>query len=174
MKILKIRNVKTPNRGTPLSAGIDFYVPEKDDFYYKKQIAGTNGTVNNNLSEPIKPGDGKFYLPPGKSVLIPAGIKTQFSKDYALIAFNKSGVAAKNSLIVGACVIDADYQGEIHLDIKNVGNKEVVINAGDKIAQFILVNIGLENIEEVETEDQLWANKSQRGAGGFGSTNQKN
>lgn len=28
MKVQKLRDVKTPNRGTTVSAGIDFYVPE--------------------------------------------------------------------------------------------------------------------------------------------------
>ncbi len=28
MKIKKIRDVKTPSRGTPDSAGIDFYIPD--------------------------------------------------------------------------------------------------------------------------------------------------
>ena len=30
MKILKVRNVKTPTRGTDKSAGLDFYVPEDE------------------------------------------------------------------------------------------------------------------------------------------------
>ena len=41
MKIVKVRNVKTPERGTNKSAGIDFYIPEdfkEKDFsdFYKK------------------------------------------------------------------------------------------------------------------------------------------
>ena len=85
MKVQKVRNVKTPNRGTSVSAGIDFYVPE--DFE----------TVTLN---------------PGQSVLIPSGIKAQVPRGYALIAFNKSGVAVKQGLSVGACCVDEDYTGD--------------------------------------------------------------
>ena len=90
MKLSKIRNVKTPTRGTTGSAGIDFYVP--DD--YPSSLCT------------IEPGD-RFF--------IPSGIKANVPDGFALIAMNKSGVAMKKGLMVGACVVDSDYQGEIHL-----------------------------------------------------------
>ena len=90
MQIAKIRNVKTPTRGTNGSAGIDFYVP--DDYP-----------------------DSLCTIPPGDRFFIPSGIKANVPEGYALIAMNKSGVALKKGLMVGACVVDSDYQGEIHL-----------------------------------------------------------
>ena len=79
MKISKVREVKTPTRGTPQSAGIDFYVP--NDY--------TGHT-----------------LVPGSKAFIPSGIKANVPDGHALIAFNKSGVALKKSLFIGACVVD--------------------------------------------------------------------
>ena len=105
MKIAKIRNVKTPNRGTSESAGIDFYVPE-------------------DYSQTLKPGD---------SCLIPSGIKANVPNGFALVAFNKSGVAVKKNLYVGACVVDEDYQGEIHINLTNVGKRSVEISSGEKL-----------------------------------------
>ena len=92
MKIAKVRNVKTPTRGTVGSAGIDFYIPND----YPANLC----TVN-----------------PGERFFIPSGIKANVPEGYALIAMNKSGVALKKSLMVGACVVDSDYQGEIHLHL---------------------------------------------------------
>jgi dUTP pyrophosphatase len=141
MKISKVRNVKTPERGTPESAGIDFFVP-----------------------------DGIFAdVPPGHSCLIPSGIKANIPPGYALIAFNKSGVAVKKQLYAGACVVDEDYQGEIHINLTNVGNESVEIASGEKIIQFILLPVFYDAIEEVELEN-LYENVSIRGDGGFGST----
>lgn len=172
LKYTKIRNVKNPNRGTPLSAGIDFYIPESNDFYVKLQLID-NKSDNIKLSEPIKV-VGSYTLKPGESVLIPSGIKTYFTPEYALIAFNKSGIASKYSILVGAEVIDQDYQGEIHFDLKNVGNKDIKLHPGDKITQLILVKIGLDEPQYVETEEELYNNtKTQRGEGGFGSTGSK-
>lgn len=141
MKISKVKNVKTPTRGTPESAGIDFFVPEG---------------IFANLS-------------PGQSCLIPSGIKADVPTGYALVAFNKSGIAAKKQLYVGACVVDEDYQGEIHINLTNVGSDSVEINSGEKIIQFILLPVFYDIIEEVSLEN-LYEQESIRGAGGFGST----
>jgi dUTP pyrophosphatase len=140
MKILKTRNVKTPSRGTSQSAGIDFYTPE--DF----ETAS---------------------LKPGQSVLIPSGIKVQVPRGYALIAFNKSGVAVKQGLSVGACCVDEDYTGEMHLHMINTSDKEQVIATGQKLVQFILIPVAYFDVEEV---DELSERTTERGDGGFGST----
>jgi dUTP pyrophosphatase len=140
MKVQKLRDVKTPNRGTTVSAGIDFYVPE--DFE-------------------------TTTLAPGESVLIPSGIKVQVPRGYALIAFNKSGVSVKQGLSVGACVVDEDYEGEIHLHMINTSNKEQVIATGQKLVQFVLIPVSYFDVEEV---DEIQSRNTERGSGGFGST----
>ena len=147
MKFLKVRNVKTPSRGTSQSAGIDFFVPE--DFK-------------------------STCIEPGQSILIPSGLKANIPDNLVFIAFNKSGVATKKHLIVGACVIDEDYQGEIHLHLINAGNLPMSIDPGDKILQCILMPVVYSPIEMVETEEELWEGKlTERGEGGFGSTGTK-
>ena len=144
MKIAKIRNVKTPTRGTEGSAGIDFYVPND----YPSNLC---------------------LLRPGDRYFIPSGIKANVPNGYALVAFNKSGVALKKSLLVGACVVDSDYQGEIHLHLINVSDKAVIIEPGEKLVQFLLIPVEHCGIEEVSEED-LFESETNRGAGGFGST----
>lgn len=142
MKITKVRKVKTPTRGTERSAGIDFYVP--DDF-------------------------NKVKLFPGDDVLIPSGIKVEVPEGYALTAFNKSGIAVNKKLLVGACIIDEDYQGEIHLHLFNVSREPVIVSPGEKLIQFLLMPIFYDEIEEVMPEN-IHIKKSNRGEFGFGST----
>lgn len=134
-----------PNRGTARSAGIDFFVP--NDF------------------------EAKTILP-GESVLIPSGIKAEIPSGYMLTAFNKSGVATKQTLIKGAEVCDEDYQGEIHIHLINVGTEAQTIEPGQKLTQFILVPVFYDSIEEVPI-DELFSAKTERGDGGFGSTGTK-
>ena len=88
------------------------------------------------------------------------------------IAFNKSGIAVKKSLHVGACVVDNGYQGEVHINLTNVGNSAQVIQAGDKIVQFVLLPLGDSTVELVE-ENKLYESVSSRGEGGFGSSGTK-
>lgn len=147
MRIKKIRNVKTPTRGTALSAGLDFYIPSFD--YEVDHV--TNTTV----------------VPPHGSVMIPSGIIAEVPKGYALIAFNKSGVSSKLGLQVGACVVDEDYQGEIHINLHNLTDFDVTLRAGDKIVQFILIPV---NYASVEVVDEIHTRETERGTGGFGST----
>lgn len=147
MKISKTRKVKTPTRGTKFSAGLDFYIPE--DFSWKYMCVSK-----------------------GQSILIPSGIKANIPKGYALIAFNKSGVATKKGLAVGACVVDEDYQGEIHIHLINISEKEVVLEPGDKIIQFILLPVFYDFVTEVP-ESELYETETSRGLGGFGSTGDK-
>jgi dUTP pyrophosphatase len=142
MKISRIRDVKIPTRGTPKSAGIDFFVP-------------------NDYPELI--------LLPGNSALIPTGIKADIPTGYMLTAFNKSGVATKQLLIKGAEVCDEDYQGEIHIHVINVGTTDQRITPGQKLIQFVLVPVFYDIIEEVSF-DQLYSETTERGEGGFGST----
>ena len=147
MKIAKIRPVKTPTRGTAGSAGIDFYVP--NDY-------PTNLCV----------------VEPGERYFIPSGIKANVPEGYALIAMNKSGVALKKGLLVGACVVDSDYQGEIHLHLVNTSTKDVVIEPGEKLTQFLLIPVNHCEVNEV-SEDDLFDDVTTRGSGGFGSTGVK-
>ena len=151
---IKTRDVKSPIRGTAESAGIDFFVPE--DF---EQVE----------------------VRPGSSILIPSGIKCAYPPGYALILFNKSGIATKYKLTSLACVCDSDYQGEIHISLINAGKDIVTITPGMKIAQFILVPVSLVEPRELGSETDLWNSwsnmstsrssvASSRGEGGFGST----
>ena len=163
MKYIKIRDVKSPSRGTPHSAGIDFFIPNEW-----------------NNSEP-------YHLRPGGSLLIPAGLKLKVPNGHALIAFNKSGVATKKGVIVGACVVDEDYQGELHLHIINTNQHIesfgetayssdpgfVDIIPGEKLMQFIIVPVNYVDPIEVQTLEELFPEESQRGEGGFGSTGLK-
>lgn len=161
MKILRTRDVKMPQRGTPESAGIDIFIPNNGSFYVKD---------GNDLILI----DESLTLKPGMSVLIPSGVKANVPEGRALIAFNKSGVAAKKNLVIGACVIDEDYQGEIHIDIKNVGKTDQVISAGDKITQLVCLPVDYVSIEEAKSEDECFGGVlTERGAGGFGSTGTK-
>lgn len=171
MKFTKIRKVSSPVRGNLADAGIDFFIPE-DVHCIKNQ---ESGKLIVNVKDVTDTTDFKVFVPPGKSILIGSGIKVRIPEDYALIGFNKSGIAVKKNLILGACVIDEKYSGEIHFDLKNIGDEIVILMPGDKIAQFILIPVNYSIPEEVINEEELYKDwESTRGDGGFGSTGTTN
>lgn len=170
LKYTKVREVKSPVRAHEFDAGIDFFVPTSlidEDMKSKYEMTGDYPLVEHNDNGTIK----CFKLKSNQSILIPSGIKVKVPDGYMLQFHNKSGVAAKRHLLVGANTVDIGYSGECHLNLHNVSNREQIINAGDKIVQGILVKIGFHVPEEVKDENELYGDeKSERSSGGFGST----
>lgn len=118
----------------------------------------------------------KIIVNPGSKILIPSGIKVNLPKYIALDATNKSGIASKRGLIVGAELIDQNYQGELHINLINTDIKHsVIINAGDKIVQFLPLFIPkFTEIVEASNEKELFeGTSSTRGENGFGSSGTK-
>lgn len=141
LRFSKIRDVKSPSV-SPDSAGIDFYIPEDTE--------------------------ARSTIMPHEDIIIPSGIKVDISKGYALVAFNRSSIAIQG-LIVGACVIDSGYQGEIHLHIINTTGDKKSIKPGQKLVQFLLLPVPEVDLQQVPAEE-LYSSPSIRGEGGFGST----
>lgn len=167
LKIQKIRNVKTPTRAFSTDAGIDFFVPNLltiDDLADSTKLTSFPIHAVLDLFGKVE----HINLYPNESILIPSGIKAAVPENYALIMFNKSGVATKRHLDVGACVIDSSYRGEIHLHLTNTSDVIVTILPGDKIIQGIVLPISTCIPELVEDIDQLGS--TNRGQGGFGSS----
>lgn len=108
-------------------------------------------------------------------VLIPSGIKTWIEpKDSALVATNKSGVATKKGLVVGATTIDADYTGVIHLSVINTNDHSISIACGEKLVQFLHLPVILSEMVEISKDEyNKITSDSDRGDGGFGSTGTK-
>ena len=159
MRFCKVRDVKSPKRGTDKAAGIDFFIPNSDNL---------------------------IVVHPHCDYLIPSGIKMEIPEGYMLMAADKSGVvtskqacikaghnnkkdAFESILVIGAKIVDEDYQGEIHIHVINVGTQDIIIKPGMKIAQFILVPVSYEMLIEV-SEAELFSRSSERGNGALGST----
>lgn len=173
LKYTKVRNVKSPCRAHGFDAGIDFFVPcdlTLDDMKPKFETTGDYLLTEHNEDGTIK----SFTLHPNQSVLIPSGIKVKVPEGYMLQYTNKSGVASKRHLLVGANTVDIGYEGECHINLHNVSDRDQVISAGDKIVQGIMVKIGFHVPEEVKDEVELYGDShSERASGGFGSSGTK-
>lgn len=154
LKVYRLReDAKLPLRAHASDAGMDlFYCPNGDKKLY-------------DCSK-------NYFIPPKESRLIPTGIKVEVPYGYMLEIKNKSGIASKRQLITGACVVDPGYDGEVYVNLHNIGTATQCIAPGDKIAQAVLIPIVHCGIEEVLDTEILNIN-SARGEGGFGSTGER-
>ena len=117
----------------------------------------------------------KIEIEPHAKILIPSGIHVNLPEGIFLKAENKSGIASKRGLIFGASVVDYDYEGEVHINLINTTSNNIMIQAGEKIVQFVpfFQPYMKEAIEYDSLEELYKGKKSARGSGGFGSSGEK-
>lgn len=127
-------NAQMPTRGTEHSAGFDLYAPERVDI----------------------PAGQSYLVGTGLSFAIPSGWFGQINP--------RSSMASKHKIRVGARVIDADYRGEVMINLHNDSDSTYEIMKGDRIAQVVFMPF-MADIQQVNNLDD-----TQRGSGGFGST----
>ena len=131
-------DVKLPVRATAGSAGYDFYSPIS------------------------------ICLKSGESVKIPTGIRCKIDDGYVLQIYPRSSLGFKYQmcLLNTVGIIDADYfnadnEGHIIVGIINRGEKDLIINKGDRFVQGIFYKFYLADEQENNVKRH----------GGFGSTN---
>jgi dUTP pyrophosphatase len=112
--------------------------------------------------------DAPLSLNAGDSHVVSSGIAIHVGDPgYAAVILPRSGLGAKNGIVLGNLVglIDSDYQGPVMISIWNRGKGAFTIQPLDRIAQLIVVPVVQVQFEVVEDFAA-----SARGVGGFGST----
>lgn len=142
MKIMvkRVRNgARVPRYMTPQAAGMDLFACPENPI-----------TLN--------PGEWSA-VPTGISVAIPPGWELQIRP--------RSGLALKYgvTLLNSPGTVDADYRGEIHVILINLGKRPFTVKPHMRIAQAVLSPAVRGTLEEVEELPP-----SSRGEGGFGHT----
>ncbi len=147
---------------------------------YSKTRAGAQEPVRANPSDagldvfycPEDPTSIVSVLQPGESGIFSTGLRFGVPHGDLLEVKNRSGNAAKRHLLVGACVVDSGYDGEVFINLHNVGTKPQFIEAGMKIAQVVLIPVV--HFKAMENRDgNLYdypMTISNRGDGALGST----
>ncbi|MBB1061787.1 dUTP diphosphatase [Marilutibacter spongiae] len=112
--------------------------------------------------------DAPLVLAPGDAALVPSGLAIHIG-DPALCAviLPRSGLGHKHGIVLGngTGLIDADYQGPLMISVWNRGREPFTIEAGDRIAQLVVLPIVRASLRVVDAFET-----SERGAGGFGHT----
>jgi dUTP diphosphatase len=129
--------------------------------YKTSGSAGIDLKANIKLPVTLKPFERRL-ISTGISMAIPEGYEGQIR--------GRSGLALNHGITLanGIGTIDSDYRGEIKVILVNLGEKDFIVNDGDRIAQFVLnkyEKIEFKQIEILET--------TSRGEGGFGHTGNK-
>lgn len=101
---------------------------------------------------------------PGEIKLIRTGLAMKFPPDFGALVEDRSSLASIGFATL-AGVIDPGYRGEVSVVVVNLGQKRVVFQCGDRIAQLRIVRrIAATFVESADISS------TDRGTGGFGST----
>ena len=111
--------------------------------------------------------DAPVTIEPGEIFWVPTGIALEVPVGCAGLIYARSSMGTKRGLApankVG--VVDSDYRGEIKVVLLNHSKQPQTLEAGERIAQFVITPVLTPSYEEVED-----LTDTDRGVGGFGST----
>ncbi|UTN92982.1 deoxyuridine triphosphatase [Gordonia phage Finkle] len=111
----------------------------------------------------------RVHIEPGEVTVVPTGAKVAIPERHVGIIALRSSLAYGRALALanGIGVIDAGYRGEISVALATWEPNPELIDAGERIAQLLIVPIATPAVELV---DELPPSGDGRGTGGFGSS----
>lgn len=122
-----------------------------------------------------KPGDAgadlssteNLTLAAGERALVRTGVAIAIPEGCAGLVHPRSGLAARHgiSIVNAPGTIDSGYRGEILVNLVNLGTEPFRVNAGDRVAQLLLVPVLQAEFIAVDSLPE-----SERGETGHGSS----
>lgn len=103
-------------------------------------------------------------LYPGEVLVIRTGVKLVIPYQYAGLVRGRSGLTRKGIIVLEGTV-DCQYRGEIGVMMVSFKDGQTLIRKGDRIAQLVIVPVGLPSFMVVDSLPG-----SERGENGFGSS----
>jgi len=110
--------------------------------------------------------DGPIVVSPSIPAIVSVGLAFEIPAGHAMMIYSRSGHGFNHGVRLGNCVgvIDSDYRGAVMVKMTS-DEDEIIIRHGDKIAQAMIIEVPHVTFDLVED-----LTDTQRGAGGFGST----
>ena len=111
----------------------------------------------------------QFELAPGAAEKVPTGLALAIPTGVAGLVLPRSGLAARFRVTVvnAPGLIDPNYRGEVCVLLQNLGDEVFAADAGDRVAQLLLVPFWA---PELCLVNELPDAGGDRGEGGFGSS----
>ncbi len=127
----------------------------------KTPVYATEGAAGADLFAFL---DAPLVIAPGHRSLVPTGIHIAIPEGFEGQVRPRSGLALRHGLEAHLGTIDADYRGEIRVLVFNLGEEDVAISPGERIAQIVFAPVARARFRAGEL------GATTRGQGGFGHT----
>jgi len=116
--------------------------------------------------------EAPLTLQPNAWQLVPTGMAIHLKDPaYAALILPRSGLGHKHGIVLGNLVglIDSDYQGQLMVSAWNRSEVVFTIEPMERIAQLVIVPVLQAEFQVVDE----FAQASERGEGGYGSTGKR-
>jgi dUTP diphosphatase len=125
--------------------------------------------------ERSRPGDAGYDLRCVESVVLPSGGRRKVPTGVAIalpesvcgLVVPRSGLAARHGVVPTLGLIDPNFRGELCVTLMNTGSEPFRAEAGDRIAQLLLLPFWAPALTIV---DELPPSPDDRGVNGWGSS----
>ncbi len=109
-------------------------------------------------------------LQPMQRLIVPTGFRVEIPIGYEVQIRPRSGLALKHGITLPNTpgTIDSDYRGPLGVALVNLGDRDYIVQHGDRIAQMIVAPVVQARFAVVEH-----LSETDRGEGGFGSTGRR-
>lgn len=127
----------------------------------------TDGSGCFDIFPDILPDQVQSLSDVGGTITLSTGLFFEIPKDKVLMIYSRSGQGFNHNTRLANCVgiIDSDYRGEFKVKLTMDGDNYLFIKPETAIAQGMIIDATKVQFEVVET-----LTDTQRGSGGFGST----
>lgn len=108
-----------------------------------------------------------IHISPGECEDVRCGISVQWPPMMWGFLVGRSSSFRKRGILVNPAIVDGGFRGELFAVCRNIGNRDVTVQPGDRLAQIIpmpLLSAGMGVVEVPQLDP------SERGENGFGST----
>lgn len=115
----------------------------------------------------VRSAEGDLVLQPNETRAVATGLVIELPPGIECQVRPRSGLALRDGLIVPNApgTVDPDYRGELKVILRNLSERPVVLDRGERIAQLVFARFETPRMVEVEALEP-----TDRGEGGFGST----
>lgn len=141
-KVKLIEAGQAPTRATEFSSGFDLYARVPKNIYEHDWVV----------------------IRPGENLVIPVGFAMEIPAGYEAVIRPRSGMG-KEGIVACIGTIDADYRGELSVNLFNHSWKHYSVKNGQRIGQLVI-----QEVPSVELQVVTELSETVRGEKGFGSS----
>lgn len=120
--------------------------------------------LDSDVGLDLKANENVSFLPMEQKA-VKTGIAVKIPEDHVGLIRDRAGIVSKMNIHTCAGTFDSAYSGEVSVVMVNLGDVNVEIEKGMRVAQLVIIPVTKVKVKQVKS-----LSRTKRGSKGFGST----